>query len=355
MMARILGGLLCFGVMCETHLEEFHLSLVAKLFTSTEFRLTMLFIEEPVTSRPDGKKTYSFNGLACEVSQRFPGPNGDKNPLLEPEPVAASTIAIPWKSYAEGRKESSANNRPLLLLFDGRDKWTRKFKEETLADPTISRILREKMVCILLDAVEDQILADAMRVSAYPTINFAGSEGKILGTIEGYQTVEKFRESLLRCQYQVSLENEKTKKEIEQKKALEKIEAPAPIRWRDYKSGRQEAQKLHRLMLIYVNSNRAEKKAFISSQTVKFVSERFVPVYVDAAEEPQLSEKLGILAYPKIAVAHPDGRVLGVMEEYLDPATFERDIRDLISGDRSLKLTLPPPSDPKPDTEQSPF
>jgi thioredoxin-related protein len=112
-----------------------------------------------------------------------------------------------------------------------------------------------------------------------------------------------------------------------------------PIQWRDYKSGRQEAQKLHRPALIFFNfqtctyGQKLKMYTFTHPVLMDFVSATFVPIYVDANQQPELAEKFKIRAFPSVFVVHPDGRTLGPIEGFREPPKLERELRLFLQGD----------------------
>jgi tetratricopeptide (TPR) repeat protein len=65
-------------------------------------------------------------------------------------------------------------------------------------DPRIAQILNEKFIPLKVDANKDPQLTEALRVQSYPTIIMASSDGKIIGTLEGYVEAARFHEHLQR-------------------------------------------------------------------------------------------------------------------------------------------------------------
>src|SRR5262249_6428422 len=76
--------------------------------------------------------------------------------------------------------------------------WCKKLDDTTFRDAKIVALMNERFVPLKIDANRDAGLASSLRISSYPTLLIAGPDGKILGTIEGYQAAEKFHENLQR-------------------------------------------------------------------------------------------------------------------------------------------------------------
>ena len=101
--------------------------------------------------------------------------------------------------YNAARKAATEKNLPILVEFETENCfWCRKLEGTTLVDPRIVQILNEKFIALKVDAHKDPQLAEALRIQAYPTIVMAGSDGKIIGTLEGFVEAGRFQEHLLR-------------------------------------------------------------------------------------------------------------------------------------------------------------
>ena len=122
--------------------------------------------------------------------------------------LAGSTGAqeVRWRhDYNGARKEAAEKGLPLVLDFGTQNCfWCRKLDENTFSDPTVIQVMNEKYVPLKIDAERDATLAHALRITAYPTVLLAGPDGKILGTIEGFQDATHFHENLQRALAAVS-------------------------------------------------------------------------------------------------------------------------------------------------------
>jgi tetratricopeptide (TPR) repeat protein len=108
--------------------------------------------------------------------------------------------------------------------------------------------------------------------------------------------------------------------------------APWPVRgadkeiaWRvDYDSARKEAVEKGRPLFLSFHTEdcfhcrRLEAGPFKDPAVVALVNERYVPLHVDAARAPRLTEALRIQAYPTMIIAAPDGKILAFLEGYQD-------------------------------------
>ena len=102
-------------------------------------------------------------------------------------------------------------------------------------------------------------------------------------------------------------------------------QAGETIRWRtDYNSARREAnEKGLPLFLDFgtedcYHCRRLEATTFRDPTVAALLNERFVPLKIDANREPALAQALRIQAYPTMVLAATDGKILGVLEGYLE-------------------------------------
>jgi tetratricopeptide (TPR) repeat protein len=119
---------------------------------------------------------------------------------------AAGAQEVRWRQdYNAARKEAADKGLPLVLDFGTQNcYWCRKLDETTFSDPTVTRVMNERFIPLKIDAGREASLAAALHISAYPTVVLAGPDGKILGTIEGYQDAGRFHENLQRALAAVS-------------------------------------------------------------------------------------------------------------------------------------------------------
>src|SRR4051794_13386614 len=107
-----------------------------------------------------------------------------------PRPAAAQeTGEVKWRlEYTSARKEAQEKNLPLVIDFVTKKcYWCRKFEESTFKAAKVAATMNERYIPLKVDAEVDTTLAQALRITSYPTIVWATSDGRILGTIEGFQ------------------------------------------------------------------------------------------------------------------------------------------------------------------------
>jgi len=119
---------------------------------------------------------------------------------------AADGQEIRWRTdYNLARKEAADKGLPLVLDFGTQNCfWCRKLDESTFSDPTVAQVMNEKYVALKVDAERNPSLVRALLITAYPTVVLAAPDGKILGTIEGFQDATHFHENLQRALAAVS-------------------------------------------------------------------------------------------------------------------------------------------------------
>jgi thioredoxin-like negative regulator of GroEL len=116
-------------------------------------------------------------------------------------PRLAAADEVQWRyDYNTARKEAEKKGLPLVLDFGTENCfWCRKLDESTFRDPAVVRTMNEKFVPLKIDAEREATLTQSLRIHSYPTLVLAGPDGKILGTMEGYQDATRFQESLQRA------------------------------------------------------------------------------------------------------------------------------------------------------------
>src|SRR6266545_294292 len=116
-------------------------------------------------------------------------------------PSLAAAQEVQWRyDYNTARKEAEQKGLPLVLDFGTENCfYCKKLDETTFREPTVARTMNEQFVPLKIDANRDPELTRQLRVERYPTLVFAGPDGKILGTMEGYQPAERFSEYLQRA------------------------------------------------------------------------------------------------------------------------------------------------------------
>jgi thioredoxin-like negative regulator of GroEL len=116
--------------------------------------------------------------------------------ILACAPLHAEEIS--WRTdYNQARHEATEKGLPLIVEFSTEDCfWCRKLEETTLRDATVSRLISSKFVALKADARRNAVLTEILRIQSFPTLVLAGPDGKIIGTLEGYQEPGRMREQL---------------------------------------------------------------------------------------------------------------------------------------------------------------
>jgi thioredoxin-related protein len=107
---------------------------------------------------------------------------------------------INWRSdYAKARQEAADLGRPLVIdLGTEACFWCKRLDTRTFTHPDVVRLLNERCVPLKVDGNRTPYLAQALRVQNYPTLVFAGPDGKILGYQEGFLEAPALKERLLK-------------------------------------------------------------------------------------------------------------------------------------------------------------
>jgi thioredoxin-like negative regulator of GroEL len=112
------------------------------------------------------------------------------------------------------------------------------------------------------------------------------------------------------------------------------------IPWRlDYTAARKEAQEKNKpIVLDFGTANchwckQLDTTTFRDPAIVKALTERFIPVKIDAGKDPELAQALGITSFPTLIFAAPNGKIVGQQDGYIEAANFGRELNRLFGGD----------------------
>jgi tetratricopeptide (TPR) repeat protein len=118
--------------------------------------------------------------------------------------------------------------------------------------------------------------------------------------------------------------------------------ADKPVAWRaDYDSARKEAADKGRPLFLEFQTDecfhcrRLENGPFKDPAVVSLLNERYVPLRVDAAKSPRLTEALRIQAYPTMIIAATDGKIIAFVEGYVEARVLVEHLQ------RSLAVQTP--------------
>jgi thioredoxin-like negative regulator of GroEL len=117
--------------------------------------------------------------------------------------------------------------------------------------------------------------------------------------------------------------------------------AAQDVPWRyDYNAARKEAKEKNKpIVLDFGTANchwckQLDATTFRDPGIIKALTDRFIPVKIDAGKDPELAQALGINSYPTLVFAAPNGKVLGQQDGYIEAAALSRQLDRLI-GDGS--------------------
>src|SRR5262245_51884481 len=104
------------------------------------------------------------------------------------------------------------------------------------------------------------------------------------------------------------------------------VDAQSPSWRNDYSSARREAvDKQRPILLDFGTENcfwckRLDATTFRDPTIANTINEQFIPLKIDAERDSVLAQKLQIQSYPTLVLAAPDGKILTVIEGYVEPA-----------------------------------
>lgn len=114
---------------------------------------------------------------------------------LVPVTVSAQTEKIRWLTdYREARLAAQKSGKVLVIDFGMNNcPWCDRLDQTTFRDPKVVQELRENCIVLKINATYQPTLAQSLKITRYPTIVFASSEGEILNTQKGYVDAAGFQ------------------------------------------------------------------------------------------------------------------------------------------------------------------
>jgi tetratricopeptide (TPR) repeat protein len=101
------------------------------------------------------------------------------------------------------------------------------------------------------------------------------------------------------------------------------------VPWRqDYNSARKEAEEKQRLLMIDFGTEncfwckRLDSSTFHDPSVAGLITEKFIPLKIDADREAGLAQSLNIQSYPTIVLASPEGKILNTVVGFKEAAEF---------------------------------
>src|SRR6266446_2621631 len=100
--------------------------------------------------------------------------------------LSAQEPDVKWRTdYNTARKEAQEKGVPLMIDFVTQNCHFCTELEKTFRDTSVAGLVNEKFIPLKIHADVDTQLASILNISAFPTVVFAASDGKILHTVVG--------------------------------------------------------------------------------------------------------------------------------------------------------------------------
>jgi hypothetical protein len=108
---------------------------------------------------------------------------------------------VGWRNdYNLARREAADKGLPLVIDIGTENcYWCKQLDLRTFKDPALVAYLNERTVPLRVDAHRLPALAEALNIQSYPTLVFAGPDGRILGLQEGFVEAAPLREQVTRA------------------------------------------------------------------------------------------------------------------------------------------------------------
>jgi thioredoxin-related protein len=110
------------------------------------------------------------------------------------------------------------------------------------------------------------------------------------------------------------------------------------VPWRfDYNAARKEAKEKNKPIVLDFGIDgcspckQLDATTFRDPAVVKALTERFIPVKVNASRDPGLAQALGINSFPTLVFAAPNGKILNQQDGYVDAAHFSRQLDQVVA------------------------
>lgn len=99
------------------------------------------------------------------------------------------------------------------------------------------------------------------------------------------------------------------------------------IDWRHVpQAAQQEARQSGRPLLIYVGADfcgycrKLERTSWVDDGVARVVDAGYVPLRIDGQRDAALARQLGVRGFPAVVVLSPEGRFVGRVDGYREPA-----------------------------------
>lgn len=115
-------------------------------------------------------------------------------------PALASAQEVSWRTdYNRARQEAAEKGLPLVVDIGTENcYWCKQLDLRTFKEPALAAYLNERTIPLRVDATRTPALVEALNIQSYPTIVFAGPDGRILGVQEGFVEAPQLHEQVTR-------------------------------------------------------------------------------------------------------------------------------------------------------------
>lgn len=141
---------------------------------------------------------------------------------------------------------------------------------------------------------------------------------------------------------------------------LAAADSDGPIRWRnDYATAYQEAKSQNKLLLINIHTSwcmpcrQLQQTTLRDRKLAQAIMTHCVPLSLDGDENAELVQRLGVRSYPTQLFVSPDGRIVGRIESFVDPAKYAQVMETSLSRAGTQKMVAQNPA-PKPQPAAQP-
>lgn len=139
--------------------------------------------------------------------------------LLYPAlPASAQTQEVQWRTdYMKACQEATAKKRPIVIdVVTEHCYYCKQLDLRTFKDPALVTLLNQRCIPLKVDAEQHPRLAEALRVTNYPTLVFANADRRILGYQEGFIDATPLQERLNKLLFSKSEPETGTNRELQE-------------------------------------------------------------------------------------------------------------------------------------------
>lgn len=123
---------------------------------------------------------------------------------------------------------------------------------------------------------------------------------------------------------------------------INNVQQRSSIGWeKDLTEGRKAMGKKKLPMLLFLTAPSCQYCEVMKAETfkqqwiIREVNKKYIPVMINGREHKDITEKLSVRMFPAVAIVHPDGKVLDMVQGYKSPADF---VKYLAVAQAKLKI-----------------